>query len=304
LSRNDPFRIGKGFALSWALERMPLKEFDAVFLVDADNVVDSFILEELNRSINRSEQAVQCYNAVGNRADSWFTQLLFVSRTIGNLLYHHSKYKLGLSSYLMGNGMCFSTALLSKKGWTAFNPGEDGEYYAQLIEERIKIGFAVKAKVYHQESRSLEQATSQRLRWASGRFFVLKKFGLRLFLKGLINRDWFTLDASLPLIFPNYSLQINLTILTLILCLVLRTSAPKTFLIALTLWLLGGQIILFLAGIYLAGSYWEVFKAIVRAPLFLIWKLIIDFLAVSRIYRGDKWVRTERHVSSDDHVTH
>jgi cellulose synthase/poly-beta-1,6-N-acetylglucosamine synthase-like glycosyltransferase len=296
LSRNDPFRIGKGFALSWALERMPLKEFDAVFLVDADNVVDSFILEELNRSINRSEQAVQCYNAVGNRADSWFTQLLFVSRTIGNLLYHHSKYKLGLSSYLMGNGMCFSTALLSKKGWTAFNPGEDGEYYAQLIEERIKIGFAVKAKVYHQESRSLEQATSQRLRWASGRFLVIKKFALRLFVNGLIKRDWLTLDASLPFIFPNYSLQINLTILAVILCLVLPGCAAKTVLLTLSLCLIFSQLILFIAGIYLSGGYWEVFRAMAHAPFFLGWKAVLDFLSFTGIHRGDKWVRTARHL--------
>jgi cellulose synthase/poly-beta-1,6-N-acetylglucosamine synthase-like glycosyltransferase len=297
LSRDDLSRVGKGFAISWALERIPLEKYDAVFMVDADNVVDAGILEELNHLINRGEQAIQCYNSVGNRSDSWFTQLLFVSRTIGNLLYHHSKYKLGLSSYLMGNGICFSTALLKRKGWTAFSVGEDWEYYAQLIEDRIKVGFAVKAKVYHQESRSLEQATSQRLRWSRGRFSVFRQLGLKLFFKGLINRDWFTLDASLPLIFPNYSLQINLTLLTLILSLFLGASGLKDFLIILTLCLIGGQAILFLAGIYLAGSYWEVFKAIVRAPLFLIWKSVIDVLSVTGIYSGRKWVRTERHLS-------
>jgi 1,2-diacylglycerol 3-beta-glucosyltransferase len=297
LLRNDPSRIGKGFALNWALERIPLGKFDAVLMVDADNIIDPFILDELNQSINRGEHVIQCNNSVENRSDSWFTQLLFVSRTISNLLYHHSKYKLGLSSYLMGNGICFSTELLSSKGWTAFTVGEDWEYYAQLIEDRIKIGFGVKAKVYHQESRSLEQATSQRLRWSSGRFNVLKKLGFKLFLKGLIRRDWFTLDASLPLIFPNYSLQFNLTILTLILCLLLPTSPLKTYMMVLILGLIWSQMVLFFAGICLAGSYWEVFKAILRAPLFLIWKAFIDFLSLTGIYRGEKWIRTQRHLS-------
>ena len=300
LTRNDPSCIGKGFAISWALNQIALEKFDAVFMVDADNVVDQFILKELNQMINKGEQAIQCYNTVGNRGDSWFTQLLFVSRTIGNLLYHHSKYKLGLSSYLMGNGICFTSTLLQKKGWTAFSAGEDWEYYVQLIEDKIKVGFAKNAKVFHQESRSLEQATSQRLRWSSGRFLVLRKFGIRLFWKGLIKRDWFTLDASLPLIFPNYSLQINLTILALILSIFLPSSNLRIYLLATGLCLFFGQVALFGAGVYLTKSYREVFKAMLRAPFSLLWKAIIDLLSLTRIYRGDKWVRTKRHISSNE----
>lgn len=296
--RRDSTKQGKGFAIGWAMERISLEEFDAILIVDADNIVDPFILGELNQLINRGERAIQCNNSVGNRNDSWFTQLLFVSRTIGNLLYHHSKYKLGLSSYLMGNGICFLTDLLLEKSWTAFSVGEDWEYYAQLIEDRIKIGFAIKAKVYHQESRSLDQATSQRLRWSSGRFNVLKKFGFKFFFKGLIKRDWFTLDASLPLIFPNYSLQFNLTILTLILCLLLPASALNGPLTMLSLGLICSQVILFIVGVCLAGEYFRVFKAVLYTPLFLIWKATIDFLSVTKIYRGDKWVRTERHFPS------
>ena len=298
LTRNDPSRIGKGFAISWALNQIPLGKFDAVFMVDADNVVDPHILQELNQMINQGELAIQCYNTVGNRGDSWFTQLLFVSRTIGNLLYHHAKYKLGLSSYLMGNGLCFTSTLLQEKGWTAFSAGEDWEYYARLIEDKIKVGFAKNAKVFHQESRSLEQATSQRLRWSSGRFLVLRKFGFKLFWKGITKRDFFTLDASLPFIFPNYSLQINLTILALILSIFLPSSDLKVFLLAMGLCLFFGQVALFLAGVYLTKSYKDVFKAMLRAPFFLLWKAIIDFLSLTKIYRGDKWVRTERHISS------
>lgn len=295
LRRDDSSHLGKGFALAWALEHLELNEFDAVFILDADNVVDSTILYHLNQSINKGEQAIQCNNSVGNRADSWFTQLLFVSRTMSNLLYHHSKYKLGLSSYLMGNGICFTSGLLAKKGWTAFTVGEDWEYYAQLIKDRIKIGFAMNAKVYHQESKSLNQATSQRLRWSSGRFKVLRQLGFKLFFQGLIRGDWFIVDASLPLILPNYSLQFNLTVLTLIFSLFIPASGFKTFLIASVLGLVAGQVILFLAGTYLAGAYWEVLKALLRAPAFLVWKSIVDFLSFTGIYRGEKWVRTKRH---------
>jgi cellulose synthase/poly-beta-1,6-N-acetylglucosamine synthase-like glycosyltransferase len=302
LQRNDPSHTGKGFAISWGLSQIPLEEFDAVFMVDADNVVDPLILVEVNKSVNRGEQAIQCYNSVGNRHESWFTQLLFVSRTIGNLLYHHAKYKLGLSSYLMGNGICFTSTLLREKGWTAFSTGEDWEYYAQLIEGHIKIGFSKNAKVFHQESRSLNQATSQRLRWSSGRFKVLRNFGLNLFLKGLRNRDWFTLDASLPFIFPNYSLQINLTIITIFLCVLSPASMLKTVTMELSIGLFGFQIVLFVLGGYLAGDYWAVVKAAFWAPFFLVWKAVIDLFSLTGIHRGDRWVRTKRHLSAQGDV--
>jgi cellulose synthase/poly-beta-1,6-N-acetylglucosamine synthase-like glycosyltransferase len=297
LERHDPEHGGKGQALAWALQQVALERFDAVFMVDADNYVDLDILRELSRLLNQGEQAIQCYNAVGNREDSWFTQLLFVSRTISNLLYHEAKFRLGLSSYLMGNGLCFRSDLLQKKGWTAFSAGEDWEYYAQLVDDGIKIGFASKAKVFHQESRSLNQATSQRLRWSSGKFRIGKTLGLRLLEKGLKEKDWFVIDASLPLIFPNYSLQFNLTLLALGLSKLIPSSVLmlQTIFVSLSIALLTGQIILFAVGVWIAGSPWKIFKSMLYIPLFLFWKLIIDLLSIFGIYRGEKWVRTKRY---------
>lgn len=297
LIRNDEMKRGKGYAIDWALNQIPLDDYDAILIIDADNYVDCKLLDELNILLNNGERAIQCCNSVGNRNDSWFTQLLFVSRTINNLLYHHSKYKLGLSSYLMGNGICFATELINKKGWTAFSAGEDWEYYAQLVEDNIKIGFAAKARVFHQESRSLNQATSQRLRWSSGRFSIAKTLGLRLFLKGIRERNWQKIDASFPLIFPNYSLQINLTLVTLALAFLLPSSAMKVFFVSAALVLLAGQFLLFLAGAFIAGSPWKIFCAALYAPVFLIWKSVIDILCLTGLYRGKKWVRTRRHQS-------
>lgn len=298
LERRDPQNAGKGHALAWALQQLDLPQFDAVFIVDADNFVDSNILKELNKLINNGEKAIQCYNAVGNRDDSWFTQLLFVSRTIGNLLYHESKYRMGLSSYLMGNGLCFKADLLHNRGWTAFSAGEDWEYYAQLIESGVKIGFAARAKVFHQESRSLNQATSQRLRWSSGRFSIAKTLGWRLIVRGVREKDWVLVDASLPLIFPNYSLQINLTLVGLALSFFVfpMTSAVTiTFLILLLM-----QFLLFLAGAIIAGSPLKIFRAALFAPFFLVWKAGIDIFCFTGVYRGNKWVRTKRHKSESD----
>ena len=295
LIRNQPSRPGKGFAISYALENIGMAPFDAFLVIDADSVVDPFILKELNVSLNRGEQVIQCHNGLGNRHDSWFTELLYVSRTLNNFFYHHAKYKLGLSSHLMGNGMCFTSELLGKVGWTAFSAGEDWEYYTSLIEKGYKVTFAVKAVVLHQESKSLEQATSQRLRWARGRFEIGRTAGLKLLLAGLKRRNWLMADASFPFIFPNYSLQANLTFLSCFLSCLLPASVVKLPLVGVSVALCLCLLALFVSGMLLAGSFFRTLRALLHAPVFFCWKSVIDFLSLTGIYRGDRWVRTARH---------
>jgi cellulose synthase/poly-beta-1,6-N-acetylglucosamine synthase-like glycosyltransferase len=249
--------------------------------------------------LNKGSQAIQCYIKVPNRAESWFTQLIYVSRTINNLLYHYAKYKMGLSSYLMGSGMCFRTSLLKEQAWTAFTLSEDWEYFAKLIEQGKKVDFAIRAVVLQQESRSLRQATTQRLRWSKGRFYVIKNIGLNLLVKGLRTQNRIMADASLALLFPNWSLQINLILLALMASVMLPVSAFKSAALMLSLGMLGAQGLILMLGIYLSGDYWAVFKAILIAPLFLVWKFAIDFVSMTGIYRGKKWIRTERHIPKE-----
>lgn len=295
LIRNDQNRRGKGYALDWAISRLNLDQADAVVVLDADTKADSLLLSELNRMLNRQEQVLQCYIEVPNRHESWFTELIFLSRTINNLLYHHAKGKLGLSAYLMGSGMCFRSSVLQNQKWTAYSLSEDWEYYAQLVSEGIRIGFAKNAIVKQQESRSLKQATSQRLRWASGRFYVIKQLGFRLFLKGLKKRNLMITDASFALIFPNMSLLVNLTALTLGFLLILPSSSFKTIALLNCLGIAGGFGSILICGIFLTGNSFNTFKAVLVSPVFLAWKLIIDFVSITGLYKGREWIRTKRH---------
>jgi cellulose synthase/poly-beta-1,6-N-acetylglucosamine synthase-like glycosyltransferase len=299
MRRFDEENTGKGYALKWAFENIGLEKFDAVLVIDADTEVDPSILKELSVMITNGSQAIQCYETMSNRSESWFTQLIFVSRTINNLLYHYAKYKIGLSSYLMGVGMCFRTSLLREIPWTAYTLSEDWEYTARLVEQGIKIDFAVRARVFPQESRNLQQATNQRLRWSKGRFHIIKNLGLNLFVRGLRTKNWIMADASLSLLFPNWSLMINLILVALFTSLMLPSSGFKSFSVLLSFGMIGAQGVILVTGILLAGKSWPAFRAILLAPLFLIWKFMIDFVSMTGLYRGRKWVRTERHIPNE-----
>ena len=293
LTRADEGNQGKGYAIKWALETIDLDKYDAVLIVDADCIISTNTLKDLDGAI-QEKQVVQCYNGVANPDDSWFTRLLDVSRVINNEIYHPARRRLGLSSQLTGTGMCFATRILRKYGWDAFTVGEDWEYYAKLIQNGETIGFDSNARVYHEESSSLRQATSQRMRWSSGRFAVVWRYGFRLLSMGVVQRNVLKFDAGLSLILPNPSLGMNVTLLCLGVALLTKANHGT----AITLWfffLALAQLGVFVVGVFYTKNKLSKFLAIFIAPAFLAWKLGIDALSILGVGRK-KWVRTERKI--------
>jgi len=295
LERDDKSFFGKGYALKWAFENIELTAFDAVLIVDADSMVTNDILLHLDRSIREGNRAIQCYNGVANPDESWFTRLLNVSRTIGNEIVHPAKQRLGMSSYLMGNGMCFSTELLRKFGWDAFTVGEDWEYYTRLVREGEIVAFSGKARVYHQESYSMKQATSQRLRWSSGRFAVAWNQGMKIFRDGLLEGDIKKIDAALPLILPNPSLGINISVMLMLFSIISPSVGNKYIYSGWFVILIILQIFMFVVGIMRTTNKLKAFFSMFVAPMFLVWKMGIDVLSVLGIGR-ERWIPTARKI--------
>ncbi len=284
---------GKGYAIKYALENINLDEHNAIFIVDADSIVEESTFRQLDLAITDGARIIQCYNGIANPDDSWFTRLMDVSRTIGNEILEPAKEKINLSSHLMGNGMCFVNDVVSRYGWDAFSVGEDWEYYARTVLQGERIAFVNKARVYHRESVDLKQATSQRLRWSSGRFAIAVKYGSRLFLNGLTSRSLLKIDAALPLVFPNPSLGISLTLLFLMFGLFYPFPAHKGFFLSWFAVLGILQAAVFLIGILYTNNKKKKLMALFLAPIFLIWKSGLDLLSIAGIGRKF-WVRTER----------
>jgi cellulose synthase/poly-beta-1,6-N-acetylglucosamine synthase-like glycosyltransferase len=294
--RHDPANRGKGHALKWALDHIGIDRYDALVIVDGDSMIAPGFLRHLNLQMERGDRVIQCYNGVANPGQSWFTRLMDVSRTMANEIVHPGKRKLGLSSHLMGNGMCFDVRILQSTGWNALSVGEDWEYYAQLVIGGAYVGYSKGSRVYHQESVSLRQASTQRMRWSSGRFDVLKRYGSALFIQGLRTRNLRCLDAALPLVFPNPSLGINLTLLGLIAASLAVLFGAST---ATAIWF--AVLALAQFGMLIVGVWHTKHKAasaasLVLAPLFLVWKMGIDILSVFGIGKHE-WKQSHRRAS-------
>jgi cellulose synthase/poly-beta-1,6-N-acetylglucosamine synthase-like glycosyltransferase len=293
--RTDHERRGKGYAIGWALDRLDLDSIDAMVVVDGDSLVRPDFLKHLNLQLERGDEVIQCYNGVANPGQSWFTRLMNVSRTIANEILHPGKRKLGLSSHLMGNGMCFATPIIRRFGWNAFTVGEDWEYYARLILSGAHVGYSRDARVYHQESVNLRQASSQRLRWSGGRFQILRRYGPALFVQGIRTGSLKCLDASLPLLLPNPSLGMNLTVLGFTASALAWFMTGERLLAAVYSSLLAIQLIMFLVGVMHTHDRMASALSLFLAPAFLVWKLGIDVLSLTGV--GTKgWKPTERKI--------
>lgn len=293
LERRDHDHRGKGYAIKHVLDNTSLKEYDAIFIVDADSVVASDTLKNLDLTIQGGARIIQCYNGLANPDDSWFTRLMDVSRTFGNEILGPGKEKMALSSSLMGNGMCFVRDVLAKYGWHAFTVGEDVEYFANVSLQGERVSFTNKARVYHRESVDLQQATPQRLRWSSGRFAVAAKYGLRLLFYGFTRGRLLLIDAALQLILPNPSLGISLTVMLFLFCVISPHLPYRWFFLSLFLILSILQVGFFLIGVLYVRDKLKKLMAIFLAPVFLFWKSGLDFLSIIGIGRKS-WVRTER----------
>lgn len=295
LERNDNENIGKGFAIKYAIDHLAIDNYDAFFIIDADSVMQENGLKNLDQAIKSGAEVIQCYNGVINPTSSWFSRLMDVSRTISNEIIEPAKEMLGLSSHLMGNGMCFQRKVIAEYGWDAFTVGEDWEYYAKIIHNGGRIAYSKDVRVYHQESSSLRQATPQRMRWSSGRFEILRKFGFRLFYEGFAEKNILKIDASLPFILPNPSMAMNLSLVGLFLSFIIYLWSDGISFFIWFCFLMFLYFVIFIIGAMHTKDRLKSILSIAFAPIFLIWKMGIDVFSAMGF--GKKtWIRTGRKI--------
>ncbi len=296
--RFDAENPGKGQAIDWMLSRLDLGEVDAVALFDADILVEPEFFRAMNRELLAGRRCLQGYYGISNPGESTMTRLLSVTYVMKNLLFNAGKARWGLSVLLMGTGMAFRAEVLAEAGWRAMSIGEDLEQSFELLERGERIHFVEDAIAHAQESTSLQQGTTQRQRWATGRR-ALNARARSAIARGVRSGSLDEIDLGLDLLMPSYSKHLNWTIGALVLAAIV---APVT----LGPLAVGGAALAYqvgevLAGMWIMGVEWSFVASLLFAPVFLAWKAVIDLLAVIG-FRRDAWIRTERqpHEAEDE----
>ncbi len=287
---NDEQR-GKGYALQWLMQQLwvAAEPHDAVLILDADSIVSPNFLTVMDSRLARGERAIQAYYAVHDPQSSWSASLRSVALAALHYLRPLGRMPLGGSAGLKGNGMVFAAEILREYQWSA-SLTEDIEYHMALILGGHRVTFAPDAIVWAEMPSSLKAARTQNIRWERGRQEMLRQYVPRLLRAALARRSFLLFDAAVEQIIPPFSLVAAASLLLLIGALVFQ-SIPA---VLLGVFLLFGQAVYILAGLYLSGAPMKVYQALLYAPVFIVWKVWLYLRVLIGLDRKG-WTRTARN---------
>lgn len=195
---------GKGYALEWMFNKIFALEtkYDAIAVFDADNLVSSNFLIEMNKQLCNGHKVIQGYLDSKNPFDSWITSSYSIAFWLSNRIFQLPRYNLGLSCGLCGTGFCVDTDILKSIGWGATCLTEDLEFTMKLALNEVKVAWAHNAIVYDEKPITLKQSWNQRKRWMQGHADCAVRFLGPLFSKAFKEGDLVAFDCALYLFQP------------------------------------------------------------------------------------------------------
>lgn len=164
-------KSSKARALQYAMQHTE-KSYDYVVILDADNVVLPDFLKQLNASCQKGYQAIQCHRCAKNSNNN-IAVLDGASEEINNTIFRKAHNTVGLSSALIGSGMCFAFEWFKHHVNLLNSAVEDRELESHLLQEKVYIKFEENIHVFDEKVSNRDNFERQRLRWLNGQLQTL-----------------------------------------------------------------------------------------------------------------------------------
>ncbi|MCQ2238170.1 MAG: glycosyltransferase [Bacteroidaceae bacterium] len=162
----------KAKALKLAIKEQT-REYDHVVILDADNMVEPNFLEQLNVICENGYEAIQCHRIASPTRQTAVSRLDAISEEINNSIFRKGHINVGLSSALIGSGMCFNYQWFKKNVVHLSTAGEDKELEQRLLQQRIHVHYAEDLYVYDEKVKKSGNFQQQRRRWIAAQFYAL-----------------------------------------------------------------------------------------------------------------------------------
>ena len=272
--------------------------FDYVVILDADNIVAPDFLSRLchvcadaavsSKSVNvemtgSSPIAIQCHRTAKN-ANNDIAVLDGLSEEINNSIFRRGHNRLGLSSALIGSGMCFSFAWFKENVGKLTTAGEDKELEALLLKQRVFIRYEEDIYVMDEKVSCGDNFQRQRLRWMTAQvqcLFAMLPYVPKALAAGNINYLDKTLQQALV---PRSILLVLTTLLAILTSLLFPLSSflsPHSTLFTLKWWLLLAMLVVALiAAIPSQLRTRAVFTKAIAIPQ-LVWRMMKNLLHIN-----------------------
>ncbi len=304
--RHDLQKVGKGFALRWAIDRIRTDypgRFDAVCVFDADNLASPGFLNRMNEALCSGADVAEGYRDIINPEETWVSGCYAVYWMLLMRFFYRARQNLGMSCMVCGTGFAFKMDVLGPEGWHTRTVTEDCEFSIQQISAGRRITFVEDAVFYDEQPADFVTSLHQRYRWivgaAQATFFCMKdvQAGIRARHKGAGDMLAFLLGvpAAMLLLLQGPLLLVGMLLQP-------RMAGPALWGMAM------GIVVSYAAAAVLAllcvllekKSVRKLWKSILLFPLFM---LPMSFMTVPALIRpqvGWRPIQHRRTVSIDD----
>ena len=180
----------KAKALRLATEHISYLRYDYVIILDADNLIPTDYLYELNKAVSQGAKAIQTHRKAKN-LNSDTAILDAVIEEMNNTIFRKGHIQLGFSSALIGSGMVIDFQWFKQNIIHTHSAGEDKELEELLLSQGIHIEYADSIETLDEKVQKADSMRHQRRRWMATQLFLALKMGSNLpsaLLHG--NRDY------------------------------------------------------------------------------------------------------------------
>ncbi|MBC6974381.1 glycosyltransferase family 2 protein [Bacillus sp. Xin] len=170
--------VGKPAGLQYALRYLGFEEltrkYDCLMILDADNHIDSNVLQELNSQYIAKEkpEAIQIYLDSKNSATN-LSLGYAMSYYLTNRFFQLAKYRVGLPNAIGGTGFIVKMEYLMKHGGFCFDSlTEDLELEMEIVKDDGRVLWNHFVRVYDEKPDNFKVSIKQRTRWSQGHWYV------------------------------------------------------------------------------------------------------------------------------------
>ena len=252
--------------------------YDYVVVLDADNIVAPDYLTQLS-TIAHPSMAIQCHRTAKN-ADNDIAALDGLSEEINNSIFRKGHNRIGMSSALIGSGMCFDYHWFSANVCKLDSAVEDRELEALLMMQGVHIHYAEDILVMDEKVSSSNNFQRQRLRWMTGQVQAFLQM-LPSLPKAIITGNINYIDKTIQQALIPRSI---LLVLTPTLC-IIATLTTSIYHLPSTIFHLKWWIVfaLFIIGLYIAIPSQMRTKVILKKATVLprlVWRMATNILHI------------------------
>ena len=256
----------KAKSLQYAILNLPeFKIYDTVVILDADNIIDSEFLVNINDAYETAAtKAIQAHCVSRNR-DTAAARMDAIFEEINNNIFRKGHINVGLSASLAGSGVAYDFNWFKENVMRAQTSGEDKELEALLLRQGYYIDYFEDIYVYREKKRTTAKLNEQRGRWAMQQ---LHNFARNIkFLPGAIfNKQYDLADKIIQwMLIPRTTMMGIIMLMCVVLPFIYLTMAIKW-------WILGALVLFFFALAtpdYLVDEMWD--KTFLRSPFVTLW---------------------------------